>query len=427
MIPCLTRLHRVSLTLLVGALLGTTAISGASANAHSSQLAQAVQAAQAALAQAQAKAAQESTALGAAQQQLTTEQNSLVALQSQSAALTTKIAVGKAQLVTLNAILQTDKERVGAYLSHEYEAGTQAPLLYVLASDNISTFVDRQQTVNMVSGAANGLIQQVEHDQSQAQLELAQEQQEQQTLTIDQERAATTAVMLQAAAESVQQAAAVAQTQVQTSASGVNAAQTQQQQYQQQLRAEEEAAKLAAQQEAAAQAQQAAAASSADFPPVPGATFSITTNLTQNTQLTATEINQFLAGTNLQNLGSAYIQAQTLYHVNARYLVAHSIEESDWGLSAIAENKDNLFGFEAYDRNPYANAMNFTNMTIDGQTGDAACILYVASYVATNYLSPKGPYYHGATLEGMNVAYATDPNWGTNIANIGDTIPPGGS
>ena len=41
----------------------------------------------------------------------------------------------------------------------------------------------------------------------------------------------------------------------------------------------------------------------------------------------------------------------------------------------------------------------------------SACILWVANVVKINYLTPGGAYYHGPTLRGMNVDYASDPNW----------------
>ena len=38
------------------------------------------------------------------------------------------------------------------------------------------------------------------------------------------------------------------------------------------------------------------------------------------------------------------MQAEEGFGVSARYLVAHSIEESGWGTSAIAQPKHNLSG-----------------------------------------------------------------------------------
>ena len=86
------------------------------------------------------------------------------------------------------------------------------------------------------------------------------------------------------------------------------------------------------------------------------------------------------------------------------------------GTSAIAQDKHNLFGYGADDANPYGDAVTFSSFN--------ACIQFVAGKVATNYLSPGGAFYHGPTLRGMNVDYASDPNWAEKIASIADTIPP---
>lgn len=53
----------------------------------------------------------------------------------------------------------------------------------------------------------------------------------------------------------------------------------------------------------------------------------------------------------------------------------------------------------------------------------SACILWVANVVKINYLTPGGAYYHGPTLRGMNVDYASDPNWAVKIAAIAQSIP----
>ena len=36
---------------------------------------------------------------------------------------------------------------------------------------------------------------------------------------------------------------------------------------------------------------------------------------------------------------------------------------------------------------------------------------------------PGGAYYHGPTLRGMNVDYASDPFWASKIAAIARTVP----
>ena len=113
------------------------------------------------------------------------------------------------------------------------------------------------------------------------------------------------------------------------------------------------------------------------------------------------------------------MQAEKTYGVSARYLVAHSIEESGWGTSPIAQSDNNLFGYGADDSDPAGDASRFSSF--------AACILYVAQQVQQKYLTPGGEYYHGPTLRGMNVDYASDPLWASKIAAIARTIPLPGS
>ena len=167
---------------------------------------------------------------------------------------------------------------------------------------------------------------------------------------------------------------------------------------------------------AAVAALAAARARGTVYPAIPGPLFTVDTNLTLPSGETAASLDQFLSGSALAGLGASFIRAEATYHVSARYFVAHAILESGWGTSSLAQYKHNLFGFGANDRNPYGDAMSFASFD--------ACIQYVAQFIQSNYLTPGGRFYHGPTLRGMNVDYASDPNWATKIASIADTIPP---
>ena len=145
------------------------------------------------------------------------------------------------------------------------------------------------------------------------------------------------------------------------------------------------------------------------------ATFTIDTDLTRPSGETAATLNAFLSGSALAGLGASFMNAEATQHVSARYFVAHAILESAWGTSAIAQNKHNLFGYGADDANPYGDAVSFSSFD--------ACIQFVAQKVAQDYLSSSGAFYHGPTLRGMNVDYASDPLWASKIASIADTIP----
>ena len=55
-----------------------------------------------------------------------------------------------------------------------------------------------------------------------------------------------------------------------------------------------------------------------------------------------------------------YIEQQ--YKINGIFVAAIGIHESAWGTSQIAKNKKNLFGYGAYDSNPYNGAYQFSRI-----------------------------------------------------------------
>ena len=136
------------------------------------------------------------------------------------------------------------------------------------------------------------------------------------------------------------------------------------------------------------------------------------TNLLSVSPLTAVDIDRFLQrrGSPLTCIGCPVISAQAKYGINATYILAHAIHETGWGTSAICREKHNLYGWMAFDDSPMASATTFAD--------PAECIDYVMGRIRALYLTEGGMYYHGATLAGMNVNYATDKNWGGKIARI---------
>ncbi len=111
-----------------------------------------------------------------------------------------------------------------------------------------------------------------------------------------------------------------------------------------------------------------------------------------------------------------YIEKQ--YNINGVFVAAIGIHESAWGTSQISKDKNNLFGYGAYDSNPYNGAYNFSNYS--------ECIDLIARVLVKYYLNPKGTsiyggeqaegtYYNGPTLTGVNTRYATDKNWANGV------------
>lgn len=137
-------------------------------------------------------------------------------------------------------------------------------------------------------------------------------------------------------------------------------------------------------------------------------------NLLKGSSVTAYELNQFLKETNMSGLGAAFVNAELQTGVNAIFLTSLAIHESGWGSSKIAKDKNNLFGYGAYDSSPYRSAVSFGTK----QEG----VIHVANKLKTNYLLEDGKYYAGPTLAGINKRYSSDSEWGKKIASTMNQI-----
>ena len=119
-----------------------------------------------------------------------------------------------------------------------------------------------------------------------------------------------------------------------------------------------------------------------------------------------------------QNNAEYFYYIEQQYNINGVFVAAVGIHESAWGTSQIAKNKKNLFGYGAYDSNPYNDAYHFS--------GYPESIDLIARVFVKYYINPKGTsiyggekatgtYYNGPTLSGINTRYATDKNWANGV------------
>lgn len=121
----------------------------------------------------------------------------------------------------------------------------------------------------------------------------------------------------------------------------------------------------------------------------------------------AEAINAKLKGTAMEGLGSDFIKAEEKYGINAWFLTALAVHESAYGSSAIAKDKNNLFGYQAYDATPYESARKFIS---PGEGIDR-----VAANLANAYLKEDGTYFNGYSIDAINKRYATDGNWANAV------------
>jgi beta-N-acetylglucosaminidase len=330
------------------------------------------------------------SALSLARAALAAANAHLAVLNTQISALNVTIATDSATLRTVDVQLNADRGHLAAYIRQSYESGgAQAMLAYIISANTIAAAIQRDVQVNEISSASQKLVARIGAEEQKAKTTLAQHTADLAQLAAEEEQSRTEQAIIKVQTQNLLAADITAHSHVS----------------QAQKALAEAVAALAA-----------ARARDAIYQAVAGPLFTVDTNLTLPSGETAASLNQFLAGSALAGLGGSFMQAEATYHVSARYFVAHAILESAWGGSAIAVNKHNLFGFGANDANPYGDATTFASFD--------ACIQYVAQFIATNYLTVGGHFYHGPTLRGMNVDYASDPNWAEKISSIADTIPP---
>lgn len=132
-------------------------------------------------------------------------------------------------------------------------------------------------------------------------------------------------------------------------------------------------------------------------------------NLTSPSNATAEDINRALEGTGLAGLGHAFEKAEKDHGVNALFLVAVAVIESGWGNSQLARERNNLFGWQAYDHN--VNAARWFDSKEE-------CIDIVAKSIKRSYLTKGGAFHRGFTAKDVNIMYSSDPKWHEKVTQI---------
>ncbi|MBM7551689.1 S-layer homology domain-containing protein [Thalassobacillus pellis] len=136
-----------------------------------------------------------------------------------------------------------------------------------------------------------------------------------------------------------------------------------------------------------------------------------------DTKYTAEQLDEYIRyakpDSPLIGTGDDFKKAELMYGTNAMYLLAHAIHESNWGKSAIAQDKNNLFGIGAVDSNPYEGA--YTYESFEEGILEAASDFIIPGYFKISDWRYEGDHL-GNKNTGMNVRYASDPYWGQKIA-----------
>jgi beta-N-acetylglucosaminidase len=114
----------------------------------------------------------------------------------------------------------------------------------------------------------------------------------------------------------------------------------------------------------------------------------------------------------LIGIGAYLKEMETTYRVNAMFILAAAIHESNFGISGNAMTKNNLFGIKVFDGSPE-----------DGEKyakPQDSILAFVTRYINASYGPQGGSYAKGMApgnkTTGFNVHYASDPQWGSKIA-----------
>ena len=146
-------------------------------------------------------------------------------------------------------------------------------------------------------------------------------------------------------------------------------------------------------------------------------------NLRTKTNYVGTELDSYLPfydAANAKNYsvsimkdqGSAFVNSQNTYGVNALLVYAMAVHESDYGISTIARTKNNLFGYGANDSNP-GDAYYYESVAQSVDIHMGKQLRYYLDYNNSNLFYGSN---YGNKGAGINTMYASDPYWSVKIA-----------
>lgn len=132
-------------------------------------------------------------------------------------------------------------------------------------------------------------------------------------------------------------------------------------------------------------------------------------DVTEPSNITASQMKEMLAGTELEQYADTYVRIEREYGINAIAICSLSALESRWGTSRRAREDHNYTGYGVYSD---------SSAGINAASGEEN-LMMTARHVARNYLPEGGTYYHGKGLDGINRCYAASRTWAYGIEEIG--------
>lgn len=115
----------------------------------------------------------------------------------------------------------------------------------------------------------------------------------------------------------------------------------------------------------------------------------------------------------LLGLGESLKEVEASQHVNALFILATAIHESNFGMSVKAQTINNLFGIKVFDHDEVNTGEKYNEPK-------NSILSFLTEYINKNYVPQSGKFPFGAApgnkTSGINVYYASDPHWGSKIA-----------
>lgn len=144
--------------------------------------------------------------------------------------------------------------------------------------------------------------------------------------------------------------------------------------------------------------------------------------LRTHTNLTVEDFDNYIAklkgdASILLGQGKYFLRGQNAYGANALIVYAMACLESAYGTSGYARNRNNLFGWSAYDDSP-DDASSFSSVKVCVYEQMGRNLNWFLDFTNRRYFG----YAVGNKGSGINVQYASDPYWGIKIASISYNI-----
>jgi len=132
---------------------------------------------------------------------------------------------------------------------------------------------------------------------------------------------------------------------------------------------------------------------------------SSTFNITTKSNLTEKDIHILVTGTDLEGIERSIVDVENKYRINGFFILAVARLESGNGSSDIAHDKNNLFGLNAVDDDPYASAFRYKTKSDS--------VYAFGKIIRERYIN-KG----NTTISKINHIYCTNPEWSDMLLEI---------